>query len=274
MKRTKDLLSDKEHSALSRRLYSAIGLLMFLGVPIITTSCGDKPIENQYLGKLPYIHYEYCNTSNANKKNRLDGKYNAEFNRLKGSTIPCIIPDGIPLKVLDSLHIVDKNYHDIKFEGSLVFTKDMPVAPQTISYITYPYYREHAELQIVSYITYDRDRVYNPLYNMEIHKSLIGDKSDYTYIDGVFTKWPHVTRYWSNRERWSPVVDYSSKKSEDIVCSNPDNIFEGINFWDKGDTLNIKGSIYLYADSVEKIVRFTGVKIGYYINDSIKNSYK
>lgn len=261
------------------------------------SACKREYVSNAYLGKIPAInadlHQKLHNQDNPKKREKILNEQieliKSEWEIVKEKEIPCMIPEGTPLKVLEPLHFSFFNINDygvitLTYSGKLIVTEDIPWS-QSHSKNRTDEQKKKTEQAILEHIVFDGDTIYKLPVGLSINKKYNNVNCLFERISvpndkrGFFDYYLTMMEYEDIKGfSWEPpeykITTYKNIVLTDVQKIDASNIghsakgqitsgighlekpFEGRNFWDAGDTIYINTSFYLEED----FIHFKGVK--------------
>ncbi len=240
-------------------------------VLLLVSACSKNYPSNKYLGKLPMMAHDFghIKTSERQKASILK-KFNQEVALLLGTTLPCTIGKGTPLEVVEELKITEITLEGISYTGKLRFTKDIPATTGRITEA--PEWdwcgNKHSQQFVIGLVMYSGDSIMCnlgcPTNTIIPYESLSQDNKNFIdYYFSIIEKraFENEELYkWTQRKsllNLSHVLSYND--ADRIPIKNHDNVFDGVNLWDKGDTITVASVIPLTHWN-EELSRFTSIK--------------
>lgn len=244
-----------------------IAAFMSIGMLLIS-SCGGGGSaypSNKYLGQLPAMALDYRQADHTeNEKADILKKFDKEAANYIGKTIPCTIDKGIPLEVAENLTIKAITIDGIEYAGKLHVTKDIPVTPGIIKD---DFGDLWAKQYIIGLVMFDGDKVWansgDQMGTIFYHEELTGDKRNFIdYYFSIFDrrKFENDKLYkWTDRKSLHYVSALAYHDADLIPIANSQNPYDGINFWNKGDVVEVNGFIPL-DHWLDELTRFTSIQ--------------
>ena len=233
---------------------------------LLSTSCGKEYASNEYLGRLPMMALDYRHVdTDDNEKADILREFTEEAATIIGKKLPCKIDEGVPLEVAEELTVTGINLDGITYAGKLRVTEDIPVTPATVKQDVFGDIR--AKQYVIGLVLYSGDSIISNagdrLGTLLHHEDVSEDKQD--FIDYYFSilerrKYEYDELYkWTERKSLKYVSALAYHDAEKIPVKNVQQPFEGINYWNKGDIIEVTAVIEL-DHWYEQLSRFSGIR--------------